>query len=190
MPRPRSFDETKVLQCAMLTFWRLGYDATTYKELEKITGVGVRSMHNTFGEKDELFLRSLRMYQEAARAIIEEMFNPPSVAAVERLFGSIVDPKPDDDITRSGCLVVNSVFELSEIPSAVDEQIKAYREMWRATFEAALVADGISDQKIRAEFLVGTLWGMLSQIRLARDTTAAAPMALIAIQTIRSWSTG
>ncbi len=52
---------------------------------------------------------------------------------------------------------------------------------------AALEADGIPDAETRAEFLLGALWGILSQIRLARDTTAGAPMAAVVAETVKGW---
>ena len=187
MARPRSFDEGEVLQCAMLTFWRLGYDATTYKVLEGETGVGVRSMHNTFGEKDELFARALEMYHGAAEAIIDQIFAPPSLEAIEALFEGMVAPKDPGDVTNSGCLMVNTVFEIPEMPEAIAERIEAYRAMWLRTFRAALENSGVGEVEERAEFLLGALWGVLSQIRLAGRTEAGAPMARVISDTVRSW---
>ncbi len=187
MARPKSFDETEVLQCAMLTFWRLGYDATTYKVLEGRTGVGVRSMHNTFGEKDELFLRSLEMYQAAAKSVIDQVFNPPGIAAIEALFSGMVQPKEEEDVANAGCLMVNTVFEVADRPEPIEERIQNYRSMWKDTFRLALTNDGIDQAEERAEFLVGALWGTLSQIRLAGRTQAGAPMAKIVVQTVAGW---
>ncbi len=187
MPRPRSFDEGEVLQCAMMTFWRLGFDATTYKVLEGETGVGVRSMHNTFGEKDDLFVRSLEAYHNMASNLLDQMFADPGVNAIKMIFNGMVQPTPDGDITNSGCLMVNSVFEIPEKPAAVQAAIDAYREMWRARFQQALEADTIADPATRAEFLVGALWGVLSQIRLAGKTTAGKSMADVVVQTVEGW---
>ncbi|MEM6273881.1 MAG: TetR/AcrR family transcriptional regulator [Myxococcota bacterium] len=189
MPRPRSFDEAEVLQCAMMTFWRLGYDATTYRVLEAETGVGVRSMHNTFGEKEELFVRSLETYREMAAGLIAQIFDPPGLAAIEMLFvGASTPAEAKNAIENSGCLMVNSVFELAELPPAVDAEVMRYRTMWREAFEDALRADAVDEPEARAEFLVGALWGVLSQIRLARDKSAARSMTDVIVQTVRSWS--
>ncbi|MFT4837970.1 MAG: AcrR family transcriptional regulator, partial [Nonlabens sp.] len=54
MARPRSFDESELLQAVTMSFWRHGYNATTYRGLEAMSGVGVRSLANTFGDKDQL----------------------------------------------------------------------------------------------------------------------------------------
>jgi hypothetical protein len=49
------------------------------------------------------------------------------------------------------------------------------------------VADNVADPETRAEFLIGVLWGALSQIRLTKDTAAATPITTIVIETVRSW---
>lgn len=187
MARPKSFDDAEVLQCAMMTFWRLGYDATTYKVLEQQTGVGVRSMHNTFGEKDELFLKSLETYHTMAKGILDQVFDPPGLAAIEMIFTGMVAPKPAGDVANAGCLMVNTVFEIPDLPAPIDARIQAYRAMWRDRFAAALRADGVDQADQRAEFLVGALWGVLSQIRLAGRTEAGSDMAAVIVQTVKGW---
>jgi len=188
MPRPRSFDEDEVLQCAMKMFWRHGFDATTYKMLEGQTGVGVKSLHNTFGEKEELFLRVLALYRAVAGGIIADVFDPPSADAIVAMFRSMGEKtEVADDVRNAGCLMVNTVFELGRTSDAVRQEVDAYRTMWRETFETALSASGIDDTPGRAEFLLGALWGALSQIRLSGTTEAAAPMAGIVADTVASW---
>ena len=187
MARPRKFDEVEVLNAAMAAFWRNGYSATTMRGLESETGVGIRSLANAFGDKDELFVASLRIYREMAQGAIAMMFDPPSVEAIIAFFGGTGAPAEPDSPLQSGCLMVNTVFELDQPPSSVSEEIAAYREMWRSTFEQSLVNDGIPDAGQRAEFLLASLWGALSQIRLAGDTTAAAPMANVVVDVVRSW---
>ncbi len=187
MPRPRKFDEAELLRCAMLRFWQSGFDATTFRALETETGVGVRSLHNTFGEKEELFVKALDAYDAMASGILDEVFRVPGVDAIVTLFSGMSAPRPADDPAQSGCLMVNSVFELPEPSEPIAQRIAAYRAMWITHFRTALEADGISDAQARAEFLLGALWGILSQIRLAGDTTAAKPMADVIVQTVAGW---
>ena len=84
--------------------------------------------------------------------------------------------------------MVNTVFEIDEPAADVANEIAQYRELFRLNFQRALEAEGITDVETRAEFLLGALWGALSQIRLAGDTAAAGPMSSIVIETIRSWT--
>lgn len=188
MARPRKFDEADVLYCAMLTFWRLGFDATTMRELERASGVGIRSLHNTFGEKEELFAKVMKVYREMVEGILAQMFAEPSVEAIATFFEMSVMPTDGPtDQRNAGCLVVNSVFELPEMPLPISEEVRTYRQIFIDTFKKSLQAENIPAPEEKAEYLLGSLWGVLSQIRLAQDTTAAEPVAKVIAQTIRGW---
>ena len=188
MARPRKFDKDEALAQAVELFWRHGYGATTYRLIESETGIGLRSLHNTFGEKDALFLRVLRLYHERAKGVLGQVFDPPSTVAVERLLMAMTEPTDPGDVANAGCLMVATVFEVGAPPEAIAQEIAAYRETFRAAFRAALEADAVPEAEARAEFLLGALWGLLGQIRVARSTAAARPMAEVLVQTVRSWT--
>jgi AcrR family transcriptional regulator len=188
MGRPRSFEESELLEEMMVAFWRHGYTATTYRSLETLSGVGKRSLANTFGEKDELFTRVLACYHDMVAGNIAKMFEPPSVDAIILAFERVSSTTDRDHVRSSGCLMVNTVFEIDEPTEGIGHQTAAYRGLWQSTFQQALESDDISNAEARAEFLVGALWGALSQIRLAGDTTAAQPMTSIVIETVRGWT--
>ncbi len=190
MARPRSFDESELLETVMLAFWRHGYAATTYRSLESMSGVGIRSLANTFGEKDELFVQALACYREFVTGNLAAVFDPPSVGAIIQLFERVSSPAGDDDPRSGGCLMVNTLFEIEKPAAEIANEIARYRDLFRMTFVQSLEADDIADAENRAEFLIGALWGALSQIRLTHDTTSAKPMTTIVIETIRSWSQG
>lgn len=188
MARPRSFDESELLEAVMVAFWRHGYVATTYRSLEAMSGVGIRSLANTFGEKDELFSKALARYREMVAGNLATMFDPPSVDAIIAVFERVSSPAENEDPRKGGCLMVNTVFEIDEPAEDIATEIAKYRDLFRALFHQALQAHSIPDAETRAEFLVGALWGALSQIRLAGNTAAAQPMSAIVIETIRSWT--
>ena len=188
MARPRSFDESELLQTVMVAFWRHGYSATTYRSLEAMSGVGIRSLANTFGEKDELFTRALARYREFVEANLANTFDPPSVDAIIRLFERVSSPAETDDPRRCGCLMVNTLFEIEQPTDEIADEITRYRDLFRRTFQQALAADNVADPETRAEFLLGALWGALSQIRLDNDTASATSMTTVVIETVRSWT--
>ena len=172
----------------MVAFWRHGYAATTYRSLETLSGVGIRSLANTFGEKDELFTRVLGRYHDMVADNIASMFDPPSVDAIILVFERVSSPADKDHARTSGCLMVNTVFEIDEPAEDIGRKVAEYRDLWRSTFQQGLEADNVTNAEARAEFLVGALWGALSQIRLAGDTSAAKPMTTVVIETVQSWT--
>ena len=62
--RPRSFDESAVLDSAMNTFWERGYDSTSYPDLVEATGLGRQNLYQAFGDKRSLLTAVLRHYGE------------------------------------------------------------------------------------------------------------------------------
>jgi TetR/AcrR family transcriptional repressor of nem operon len=188
MARPRSFDESELLESVMVAFWRDGYAGTTYRGLESRSGVGIRSLANTFGEKDELYAKALARYRNMVSGNLASMFDPPSVDAIIGVFQRVSSAAEETDPRRSGCLMVNTVFEIDEPAPGIANEVRRYRDLWRSTFQRALEADRIEHTEMRAEFLVGSLWGALSQVRMANDPTAAQPMTSVIVETVRGWT--
>jgi TetR/AcrR family transcriptional repressor of nem operon len=172
----------------MVAFWRDGYSATTYRGLESLSGVGIRSLANTFGEKDELYTKALNRYRYMVEGNLAVMFDPPTIESIVGVFERVSSPAGTMDPRRSGCLMVNTVFEIDEPAIGIANEIGQYHHLWRSTFESALVADQVEHAETRAEFLVGALWGALSQVRMSNDPTAAKPMTSVIVETVRSWT--
>ena len=55
----KSFDPDKVLDKVMLEFWKKGYAATSISDLREATGLGAKSLYDTYGGKRELFIASI-----------------------------------------------------------------------------------------------------------------------------------
>lgn len=64
MARPIEYDKNEVLSKAMETFWHLGYESTSMKDLVLATGLTTRSMYNIFESKNGLFKASLEWYNQ------------------------------------------------------------------------------------------------------------------------------
>ena len=188
MARPRKFNEDDVVQMAMMAFWQCGYEATTMKTLSGATGVDARGLSNVFGDKEQLFLRSLKHYHEMYQAGLAHIFQIPSLEAVETFFGQLADDNvPADDPVHNGCLMVNTVIELGKSSEAIHQSVENYRNMFIEHFRSSLRASNISNPEEKAELLLGMLWGALTQIRLSGSKSTAKPMALQILEILRAW---
>ena len=58
----KQFDTEVALEQAMKVFWAYGYEATSLSELLKRMGIGKKSLYDTFGNKQSLFLKALEHY--------------------------------------------------------------------------------------------------------------------------------
>ncbi|MBK3733684.1 TetR family transcriptional regulator [Azospirillum brasilense] len=114
MARPRTFDETAVLDAAVDRFWTQGYEATSTRELADSMRMTLASMHNAFGDKRALFRRALEHYLDGslrARIARHEAAPSPAMAIAGFLRESI--ERSLGDGCRRGCLLVNSALEVT-----------------------------------------------------------------------------
>ena len=124
------------------------------------------------------------MYQTG----LAQIFQNPSLDAVQTFFGKLADDDiPDDHPTHNGCLMVNTVIELGKTSEAVHQHVENYRQMFIDHFCNSLRASGIANPDEKAELLLGMLWGALTQIRLSGRKTAAKPMALQILEILKAW---
>lgn len=95
----------------MDAFWRQGYEATSLTDLCAATGLHKGSLYQAFGDKHQLFLRSLRHYSErsfkevASSAYLSDSPLENLRALVRKVVASC--------IAGQGCLAVNSMVELA-----------------------------------------------------------------------------
>ncbi|MDX2642221.1 TetR/AcrR family transcriptional regulator [Streptomyces sp. NBC_00510] len=113
MARPRSFDETQVLDSAREQFWNRGYAATTLEDLVAATGLGKGSLYGAFGDKRQLFLNLLNTYCSEQLRDVEQTLTGPGTAmeCLTRLFEGVANGYAAD-AQRRGCFMVNSTSEL------------------------------------------------------------------------------
>ncbi|MCU7808770.1 MAG: TetR/AcrR family transcriptional regulator, partial [Candidatus Thiodiazotropha sp. (ex Semelilucina semeliformis)] len=71
MPRHREFDPNKVLDTAVLLFWKKGFFDASVDELVRLSGVAKYGIYGTFGNKRELFEKVLSQYAEDRRKDIQ-----------------------------------------------------------------------------------------------------------------------
>ena len=113
--RPRQFDEDQVLEKAMSAFWAQGYETTSMADLVSATGLHKGSLYQAFGNKHDLFVKSLRRYLEEMRLeksrLLKEADSP--LAGIYAVLHGMVEISDDDDGCPKGCMAVNSLVELA-----------------------------------------------------------------------------
>lgn len=111
MPRPRGFDEQRVLSAACDQFWDKGYAATSLDELMFATGLGKGSLYGAFGDKRRLFLRALEDYNERVLGSMRSVLLEGTGSPWQRLEGFMLTTIVEQGLR--GCLMANSVSELT-----------------------------------------------------------------------------
>ncbi|NJK62795.1 MAG: TetR/AcrR family transcriptional regulator [Synechococcaceae cyanobacterium SM2_3_1] len=104
--RTRSFEITEALDQAVRVFWQYGYHDATLERLTRAMGINKPSLFLAFGNKQELFRKSLDHYRVCfLNTVFAELQGPGSTRqAFERFFDKLVDLLTCEQ-TPPGCLV-------------------------------------------------------------------------------------
>lgn len=124
MARPREFDEERVLDAVMETFWRNGYEGTSAQDLVDATGLGRGSLYAAYANKDGLFEQALRRYHKRAQAQVDKLGQEGS--PIGRLRALMIDIVEADLNARQkrGCLATNSAVEMAGRDPGVAELVR------------------------------------------------------------------
>ncbi|MGW4849906.1 TetR/AcrR family transcriptional regulator [Streptomyces sp. NPDC004288] len=115
MARPRTFDESAVLDAAAGEFRVHGFAETSTEQLCEAAGVRRSSLYNAFTSKDELFVRALQHYVATTGARQSTILTDDELTGAERL-RTLVDVVVDEELQAAnrghaaGCMVVQSLM--------------------------------------------------------------------------------
>jgi TetR/AcrR family transcriptional repressor of nem operon len=177
MPWERQFDRSEALERAMQTFWSRGYAATSMQDLVDRMGINRGSLYSTFGDKHELFLAALCMFDERVRQrlLAKLVAEYPPREAIRQLFVTYLAQAAQEDGNR-GCLLTNTALELAahdpEAARIVANAQEEIEEFFRGRIEAATArGDVVSVVPARelARGLLATLLGLMVLIRSRPD---------------------
>lgn len=189
MARPRSFDSDVVLDKAVETFRRRGFDGTSVEDLEKATGLRRASLYGAYGDKRALYLAALRRYQGTTGVSLLETLNAEKTgrAAIERLFSIAIDAAVDDPC---GCLLANAASERSAHDAGVARCVADNRRRVEGALLAAVLrgrADGSlktrGDARASARFLFAATLGIRA---LGRTDCGRAELKAVASEALRT----
>jgi TetR/AcrR family transcriptional regulator, copper-responsive repressor len=161
--RPRQYDPDQALAKAAQAFWKHGYAATSLDDLAAATGMNRPSLYAAFGDKRDLYLKTLKRYQRASRDRSLELLadDPPLRVFLHRFYDSALD------IYRAGGADARGCFSISTAP-----------------------AQAVTDPAVRdflAASIGGTdtfLAGLIAKARAAGEIASSAdPQALAQIAT-------
>src|SRR5690349_2632986 len=85
MARPRTFDETAVVDAARDRFWQTGYAGTGLEDLVEATGIARGSLYNAFGDKHSLYIRGFDSYCTMVIERVRSRLDGPDETAAEHL---------------------------------------------------------------------------------------------------------
>lgn len=175
----------------MIVFWRKGYDGASMTDLTEAMDINRPSLYAAFGNKQELFRRTLERYAEVRSAYMRPALGQPTARAVaEHVLRGAADLQTDP-ATPAGCLAVHSSPTCAEDSSQIGRALIAFRHdgeaairerFERAQAEGDLPAD--ADPATLADYIRTVVYGMA--VKAASGSTREELERVIGL-TMRAW---
>lgn len=169
MARPRSFNEAEIIDKAVEVFWKKGYEATSIQDLVNAMGIQRGSLYSTFGNKQQLFIKSLERYSVTVVSKLLEILEskPSAVESIELFFAQLVEHLLNAGELRS-CLVTNSAIERGlRDPETRQLVLKLLQALEEGFYQALLRAKNNNELstelnlKQLARYLTSSMQGLL-----------------------------
>ncbi len=167
MARKKQYIEEEVIDKAMHLFWRNGYENTSMQMLEKEMGINKFSIYSSFGNKNGLFLESLKSYKRKVNSIFEEFKNSNNgIEDIKDFFYNSVRICTING-NQKGCLFTNTYNEFSEKEDdQIKEQMNSFMNNLKEMFIDKLKMDSNKDEE--------TVLKQANYLLLAKHGLAAA----------------
>jgi TetR/AcrR family transcriptional repressor of nem operon len=192
MARPREFDRDEALKRALAVFWEKGYEATSTDDLVRAMGIGRQSMYDTFGDKHQLYLEVLRLYEDSSGAeMFKRIYETPSpFKAICDYVLSIADGTCAD--RARGCFAVNATTELASSDPDVAAAIRASSARCEAAFERIVreakdrgEVDPSIDARVAGRFLLSTIRGLRVSAKAGVEPEDLRVMGTLALSVLK-----
>lgn len=128
MARPKEFDHDRAVMQAAALFGRLGYEATSVRQLLDELGLSASSFYAAFGGKEQLFMEVLAAHAKLERhQLLETLAEPgPFPAKYSALLAKLIT-----ELTSAGgssSLTLRAAVELASTKAEVLEFLSGYVE--------------------------------------------------------------
>ena len=189
--RPRSFDRDAVLEQAMLTFWRHGYETTSISDLTRAMNVTAPSIYSAFGDKKQLFLEAMYRYAGSLDDLERSLYEAET--AREAAQGMLVAAAAafTDEATPPGCLLASATAsgskDSADVQAAVTEVRRAIMERLRARIEHDIAAGRLPRHTQAAPLATWVITLIQGMSVLARDGMANDALQAMIDAAMNAW---
>jgi len=167
MARTTEFNREQVLENAMHTFWQKGYSQTSIPNLVEATNLNPGSIYAAFESKEGLFIEAMKFYGERSLTALKSFLNNADtpLKGIENFFGELINKTQNNK--DQGCLVVNTLLEMSSHNSTIQTQANNLleaneNELFKALEKAKTLGELTSNAnpKVLAKYLMVNIWGL------------------------------
>lgn len=192
MPRPKAFDPTEALDCALAVFWHKGYEATSLQDLLGAMTLSKSSFYETFGSKHALYLAAIDRYCETTLAPYLRILRDQDGGrqAIADVFAILVN-RLDCPEGRRGCFMNNAAIESAPHDAVAEARVREaqrsledafYRAVRRAQTQGQVAPE--KDTRALARFLASSMHGLLVMAKVAPGRDAMEDVVGVVMSTL------
>ncbi|WP_299891750.1 TetR/AcrR family transcriptional regulator [uncultured Ruegeria sp.] len=125
--RPRTFDYDEALMQAMSVFWTKGYDGASLRDLTKAMGITGPSLYAAFGDKRELYLKTIDLYADVdgCAPVVAFETEEDITKAIKGFLSEVVHYATEHESGAKGCFLASSVVTTVGQVEGVAERVEA-----------------------------------------------------------------
>lgn len=144
MARPLEFDRHRARDKALVLFWRKGYQASSLTDLLEAMEIGRSSFYAAFTDKRSLYMECLDLFAQRTQDMVHQARSQqPPLDALQSFFEQTFSG-PQVIRAEWGCLLVNTVLEMSGVDDALADQASRHLEAMQRIFQTCLEDAGFT----------------------------------------------
>ena len=195
MGRRKLYDTSEVLEKAVFSFWRNGYDRTSVRVLEKDMGINQFSIYSSFKNKQNLYKLVLQRYSSLIESYFLENLQSPDAqlddiqSFIESFAFSI-----KDRIIPEVCLITQTNIRLQAFDAEIEDLVRSHYDKLKMLFTTAIInsqSARIIPASMNAEQIAKYLLGLhtsvnaMSKLASKRDIRNQVNFAIEAVTNLK-----
>jgi len=168
MGRAISFDKDEALGACLQAFWKGGYDKTSIRDLQKLTGLSGRSLIHSFGDKKNIFTLCLQSYLAFVKQLTQSLIKENSGLA--SFFTAFTSCKPSD-VRHNGCFILNSISGDLKGDKQLIAAFTEFEQILVEFFTAQLAIKNLKAPSEKAHVIFNIFLAGLTKISIHEDAT-------------------
>ena len=196
MARPREFDTKAAIESICDQFWSDGYESTGIADLEEATGLARARLYAAFGSKQGMLCEAIDFYLDTRIDVVFRQVDNSGIDGVASFFRRFAMMNAEHpELSKMGCLVVNTMIEFGRSEPEVAVRSERYRERVRGAFRSALAREaedgGLKgDLESLTELAFMMLMGLYVTVKGGAPLEEIERLCGIAIEVVESWRMG
>ncbi|MEM6360093.1 MAG: TetR/AcrR family transcriptional regulator [Bacteroidota bacterium] len=170
MPKSVLFNESDVLRKVTQLFWSKGYNGTSMQDLVDISGLNRSSIYNSFGDKFNLYEKSLKYYQQLQQEKLTQYMgsNKSPRRQIVALFEAVAEEIINQN-NANGCFMSNCTTELANSNPRIHDFLVSNKKTMTDLFKGLILQarrEGEIDVRKDADELASYLFSSIQGLRV------------------------